>query len=140
MGLVTLATFSSTYLLAWGKPGTNCIPPFNRTISNGTVSTGEGSPGLSGPQIFVGLLPFAVLPITLFFSGLAKMAEVEKRALGFVSAICFCEFTLAIALGGLMSHCITGTSFYLVLGCTVSLILMMGVIWMLTFKYPKVTH
>uniref|UniRef100_A0A0A8Y261 Uncharacterized protein n=1 Tax=Arundo donax TaxID=35708 RepID=A0A0A8Y261_ARUDO len=128
MGLVTLSIFCATYLLAWGKAGSACIPE----ASNDSKDSDP-----SWEQVFIASLPFVVLPLTLFVSGLVKATETDPRALGVVATLCLIEFVVAIILGGGMTFCVSGASWIPVGVVTLLLIVLMILTWGVTFKHPK---
>lgn len=126
MGLVTLCTIFATYLLAWGKSGSACIP-------KPKVST-----DLSWVQILIGTLPFAIFPITIYVNGIVQAAEIDGHALGISATLCLLEFIAAIVLGGGMMFCVSG---WLWLWCVPALMMVtLLLMWGLTFKHPKVRY
>ncbi|XP_062197833.1 uncharacterized protein LOC133900652 [Phragmites australis] len=131
MGLVTLSTFSATYLLAWGNPGSTCI-----SKPKDSSDSKDSSP--SWVQVLITSLPFAVFPITLFVSGLVQAAEKDGHALGIVATFCLIEFIVAIILGGGMTVCMSGASWKPIAFVTLLLIVLMVVMWGFIFKHPKV--
>ncbi|TVU23605.1 hypothetical protein EJB05_25980 [Eragrostis curvula] len=136
MGLVTLIALCATYLLAWGRPGTACIPKLkNITVTEGSEKFTEWVQEPSWMQVIVASLPFAVFPLTLYVSGMVQAAKKDEHALGAVATLCLLEFIAAIVLGGVMTVCVTGSLWWLI--APVLLIVLMVLTWGLTFKYPN---
>ncbi|TVU23627.1 hypothetical protein EJB05_26003, partial [Eragrostis curvula] len=136
MGLVTLIALCATYLLAWGRPGTACIPKLkNITVTEGPVKLTELVQEPSWVQVIVASLPFAVFPLTLYVSGMVQAAKKDAHALGAVATLCLLEFIAAIALGGVMMVCVTGSLWWLI--APGLLIVLMVLTWGLTFEYPN---
>lgn len=127
MGLVSLASLTITFLWAWGKQGSRCIPDR------------ESSSSWSWEQVVAVGFPYFIFPFAVGLTGLAKVAETERDVLSFVAACSILEFMTSIVLGAEMAYCMSDFPLVSVVLWTLLLIIFLVVIWASVFSYPKVT-
>lgn len=138
MGLLTLNIFSATFLLAWGKEGSVCLP---KPKDDPKKLQGDNDFSLpSWVKVIIVGIPFTMYPFTVYVSGLVKAAEQGRHTLGLVATLCLMEFVYGLLIGGVMTFCMSNASWKSVVVVTVLLNALLLVIWGRYFEYPAVKN
>ncbi|CAN6190914.1 unnamed protein product [Urochloa humidicola] len=141
MGILTLNIYSASYFLAWRKDGSVCHI-FPRTAS-APVSSNSPDSAVSDKnattfiQLVVVSLPFTGLALTVGIGFLAKMSKEAVQYLGCAAGLVATEIVYIIALGGVMTACMSSVSGPSVGFVTLGLLSLLLLMWGYCCFHPK---